>query len=247
MVVGMTLACGVQAAFAQEVARPKDNDWRITIAPYAWLTSLDGNVTVRGIKANADADFFDDILGDLSFAGMILAEVQKDRVAFNVNFVGARLESSNNNIDTKQDSVNLGLSAAYFLIDEPRSDDGGIGYRLAPLVGAHYTCLRAEIDVGNFRTVESNENWVDPIVGLRGSLDLSNRFAIAAEGDVGGFGVGSDFAWNGQIYGTYKTSLFGVSTNLSAGYRALSQDYDDGDFEYDVTTYGPIIGAASTF
>lgn len=244
ILAGLTLlACAGEGAAQTTNPHP----WRVTIAPYAWLTSMDGNLTVKGVKADADADFYDDILGDLSVAGMILAEVQRDRLAFGVNFVGARLESSNNNIDTTQDSVNLALSATYFLVDKPRSADGGIGYRLGPLAGLRYTYIRAEVDLGNFRTVDSNEDWVDPFVGARGALDLSERWGLVAEADIGGFGVGSDISWNAQAYAGYKTSVFGLRTSLALGYRAMHQDYDHGDFKYDVTTYGPIIGAVFTF
>jgi opacity protein-like surface antigen len=32
-----------------------------------------------------------------------------------------------------------------------------------------------------------------------------------------------------------------------AGYRALGVDYQDGDFEFDVTIQGPIVGVALKF
>ena len=70
---------------------------------------------------------------------------------------------------------------------------------------------------------------------------------MAAEANVGGFGVGSDFAWNAQAFLGYRTSILGVPTTLSARYRALHQDYDHDDFEWDVTMHGPALGAVLRF
>ena len=38
-------------------------------------------------------------------------------------------------------------------------------------------------------------SWCDPIVGLRGRFNLNKVFYLAAESDVGGFGIGSQIAW----------------------------------------------------
>jgi hypothetical protein len=126
-------------------------------------------------------------------------------------------------------------------------DRGQTLVALAPLAGARLTYLRVELDVDPGPTVDDSESWVDPLIGLRGDLELTERLALFAEADVGGFGIGSDLAWNAQLFLTYRTAVFGVATDLALGYRALRQDYDHNDFAYDVTTSGPIIGAAFHF
>ena len=42
------------------------------------------------------------------------------------------------------------------------------------------------------------------------------------------------FTWNGR--------LFGNQTTYYLGYKALSQDYEDGGFEWDVVAHGPGLG-----
>jgi hypothetical protein len=71
-------------------------------------------------------------------------------------------------------------------------------------------------------------------------LDLADHWVLAGVGNLGGFGVGSDLAWNVQAFLGYRTTLFGRETTFALGYRALSQDYDHNDFEWDVTMHGPI-------
>jgi hypothetical protein len=78
-------------------------------------------------------------------------------------------------------------------------------------------------------------------------VDLSDSWSIAGEGNVGGFGAGSKLAWNIQAFLGYRTSLLGYETTFALGYRALHQDYSHNDFKWDVTTQGPLLGAAVHF
>ena len=96
-------------------------------------------------------------------------------------------------------------------------------------------------------TVDESESWVDPLIGSRFGIDLADRWNLTAEANVGGFGVGSDLARNAQAFLGYRISLFGVPTTLAGGFRALHQDYDHNDFEWDVTMYGPVLGAVLRF
>jgi hypothetical protein len=40
---------------------------------------------------------------------------------------------------------------------------------------------------------------------------------------------------------------FSGNGNALIGYRAIGTDYADGDFEYDVTAHGPVIGVEFSF
>ena len=73
---------------------------------------------------------------------------------------------------------------------------------------------------------------------------------VMVRGDVGGFGVGSQFAWQVRPIVAYNVSkhwAFGLA------YWAVGMDYSTGQlgagdyFKYDVTTFGPEIGFAYTF
>jgi hypothetical protein len=47
------------------------------------------------------------------------------------------------------------------------------------------------------RSLSFYDDWFDPLIGVRGRLNLSKAFYLTAETDVGGFGIGSDIAWQG--------------------------------------------------
>jgi hypothetical protein len=69
--------------------------------------------------------------------------------------------------------------------------------------------------------------------------------------DVGGFGVGSDFAWSALGLFGWRFALLGQDAAALWGYRALGQDYSTGSgrqrFEWDVIMHGPAIGLTVRF
>jgi len=93
-----------------------------------------------------------------------------------------------------------------------------------------------------------DEDWFDPIVGARITLAIGEHWMVGVRGDVGGFGVGSDLAWNLVVGAQYR---FNHRFALSFGYRILDIDYDDGSgsdrFVLDAQMRGPFIGFTFSF
>jgi hypothetical protein len=252
----LLLLAGVAPAAAQspDTAPAPQDRWVFRVAPYLWATAMDGNARVGRVEADVDVPF-SDILKDLSFGAMLAADAQRGKIGIGVNALYARVSPDNEvgpiEIDTTSDTVQLAV-APYYRIAEwtYRTSSSGKPLRLVvePEAGFRYTYLRAELEVrGIGRSVDKSENWVDPIVGSRLGLDLADRWSLAAEANIGGFGVGSDFAWNAQAVVGYQFTVFGVPTTLAAGYRALHQDYDHNDFKWDVTMHGPVLGTVLRF
>jgi hypothetical protein len=254
LVLAALLLAGATPVAAQSGDEPAGDRWLIRVAPYLWATSLDGKATVAGIKSDVDVGF-DDIVQDLALGGMLLADVQKGRFGVAVNGVFARVTPKNDvngvRVKTTSDTLQLGVAPYYRLVDWTyRTTDSGkpLQLRVSPLAGFRVTHLRLEVNVRNGGpSADEDETWVDPIIGSRFGIDLTERWNVVAEADVGGFGVGSDIAWNAQAFLGYRTSVFGVPTTLAAGYRALHQDYDHNNFKWDVTMHGPAIGASFAF
>jgi hypothetical protein len=241
---------GVATPASGQQAELSGDRWHVTVAPYLWATSLDGHASVGGIKSDVDVPF-SDLLKDLSFGAMMLIDVEKGRFGIGVNGLYARVSPDSDvgpiEIDATSDTMQLGVAPYYRVVDWAyRTSSSGEPLRLviAPEAGFRFTYLRTELEVRRGPTVDGSESWVEPLVGSRVGLDLSDNWTIAGEGNVGGFGVGSDLAWNVQAFVGYRTTLFGRQTTLALGYRALHQDYDHRNFEWDVTMHGPVIGTA---
>jgi hypothetical protein len=102
------------------------------------------------------------------------------------------------------------------------------------------------------RTVETSldtriartDDWWDPYIGLRGRYNFTDRVYFTAKGDVGGFGVGSDFAWQAE-------AALGVQLTqrifAEAGYRALGVDFDHDGLIMNTITRGAQVTMGITF
>jgi hypothetical protein len=95
-------------------------------------------------------------------------------------------------------------------------------------------------------------DWVDPFIGARVRQQLAPGQEIVLRGDVGGFGAGSQFSWQGiATYNWLLGVTHGIPVDGYVGFRALSADYSQGSgtskFEFDNVIYGPVIGATMRF
>ncbi len=119
------------------------------------------------------------------------------------------------------------------------------------LFGVRWNVLQGKLDFKGpilQGTYEQTKQWVNPIVGIKLKQPLAGRLNFGFEGDIGGFGAGSDFAWN-----LFPTVGIDVSRKASIllGYRVLSEDYDTGSgnqsFKYDVVTQAMVFGVSFHF
>ncbi len=86
--------------------------------------------------------------------------------------------------------------------------------------------------------------WVDPIVGIRAQLDLTRWLFVATQCDAGGFGAGSQIAWNlnATVGVNWTRNLF---TEL--GYRYYYVDYQRSGVTYDMAEAGVFVGVGVKF
>lgn len=106
------------------------------------------------------------------------------------------------------------------------------------------TAISKEIENATPTYASGDQWWFDPIIGLRGQISLTRWLFLAAQGDVGGFGAGSQIAWNAQA-----TIGVNFTRNLFAeiGYRYMYVDYANGGFLYDMSSYGLYSGIGVKF
>ncbi len=240
-------------------APPEESPWSFRLALYGWMQSLNGTVGVHGIDSDIDIPS-SDVLKKLNVGAMGVLELRYNRWSVMADMVYADLRGS---VDTpfniffrkadyeqKQFLGNFLLS--YRLIDKPQFKlDGYAGARVNHL-DAELTLLGNRLPLPpNFpafivpnRDFGGTKTWADPVFGARFQATIKGPVFARIGGDIGGFGAGSDFTW--EAYGAVGVN---VARNFSvgAGYRALATDYSSGGFKYDVTAYGPTIGAEFRF
>jgi hypothetical protein len=86
----------------------------------------------------------------------------------------------------------------------PIAVDVDVGYdvldRLTVFGGLRYNDLAVDIKATGplgVRSESAGEDWIDPVIGAHYTIDFADKWSVALRGDIGGFGVGSEFAWQG--------------------------------------------------
>lgn len=135
------------------------------------------------------------------------------------------------------------------IVDRRRAElDGAIKSGLPARVDAVKASISREIahtlkDKLDTR-VARTDDWWDPFVGLRGHYDLSKAFYLTGRADLGGFGVGSELAWqvNAGIGCHVTRNLYSELT-----YRLYDVNYRHDGLIYDTLTHGFELSAGINF
>ncbi len=247
-----------EARIAPEQRKP-EREWAVIVSPYAWAASLEGNGSLAGFDTDVDVPF-SDVFDHLDFVLMGNIEVTNGQWGFYLDAQHVRTsqdeELLQNEIGLKIRTTSL-AAGAFFKAYEIELGGETVFARprtlsIEPTAGLRWTKLEAEASVPGLSASKSAD-WTDPFIGLRMNADLTERWNLFAEADVGGFGVGSRLSVNAQTYLGYRTMMLGRPTILRFGYRALYQDYENDDFtgvnkfRWDVTQHGPVVGLSMRF
>ena len=234
------------------------SDWRIVVSPYIWAASLKGDAALAGRSTSVDVPFSDIVKHvDFTFMGNIAVTNGRWGAFVDVQHVETSQEESVGRqilgLDVRTKSLAAG---AYFRAYEYALGGSTIygtprKFAIEPVVGLRWTHLKARVS-GLGMSTRRRADWTDPFVGVRFLADLNERWNVAAEADVGGFGMGSRLSANAQAYLGYNTTLFDRAVVWRAGYRVLYQDYRTHDFtgntfRWDVTQRGPVLGFSMYF
>lgn len=92
-------------------------------------------------------------------------------------------------------------------------------------------------------------DWVDPVVGLRLRHQFAPRQEIMVWGDVGGFGLQSNFGWQALGVYSYAWQFTGYQLAALIGYRALGVNYSNpgNSNSVNLVLHGPMIGFSMRF
>ena len=238
----IVLLVGSSSAMAQEAN--EDKNWEFNLAPfYLWAVTMDGNVTSGTNTVPVEVPF-GDLVDNLDAAFIVHFEsMYKNKWGFLVDV--DYLDVSNDvtvpigpglpvNVDF---SATIGELSGLYRINHKK-------HNFDLIAGLRYTKLKNKVTAAAGPTLaDDNVNWTDPIIGVRWLWGFADKWKLIARGDIGGFGVGSDFAWQGLALVDWQPFKH---VSFLGGYRALYQDYEEGSgpnlFKYDATIHGPLLG-----
>ena len=231
------------AAVSVPAPAPMAPAWSFRIAPYAWLTAIDGDIGIGPLTAPVDISF-SDTLDKLDMAYMFLAEAGYGRWTLTADFVygdfsnsipGGGLLFSSFRYEYSQWVITP--TVGYRMIE---TDSNSMDVFAGARVTSFETTLTGRLVGGGQIQRGADDTWTDPIIGIRGQSELSERFFLRYNADIGGFGVSSDLVWQAFLGLGYRIT---ENASLAVGYRGLGVDYSSGKYRtLDVINHGPLLG-----
>jgi hypothetical protein len=244
IVVSILFSVNLMAQDSNAVA-PQKNKWSFLIEPYMMFPSMKGSVGLADLPDATIDVSSNDIFGHLKMGFMLNAEattgkwtIGSDLLYMNLaQGVDPRTLINSGEITAKQ--IGWEVSGLYSVTPWLELGIGGL-----------LNSINSEVDlnmkaIGGGTTTKSKsmtETWFDPMLIARIKSKSGEKFIYQFRGEVGGFGIGSDLAWQMQVYAGYQFSkLF----QITGGYRIISLDYETGTgqdrFMYNVDTSGPVV------
>jgi hypothetical protein len=228
------------------------DDWNFVVAPYLLVPSITGDASL-GRLDGADVDISgSDILKSLELGAMLQVEARHSSgwgAMLNYAFMDLSNDFSGPlgyaEVDTDIFQGILEGFATYRVEYQGGTVDLYGGVRWWD-IGID---VDADTPLGS-ASYSRDEDWVDPVFGARWMPRVSESFRLLAQGDIGGFGVASDFTWCAQAGVIWDASQ---TTSVALLYKALGVDYQSGTrgtrsfFEYDTITQGPLVGLILRF
>ncbi len=229
------------------------DEWTFSVEPYILFANIEGNAgigQVTGVDVDVD---FSTIVEKLNMAAMIHFEAHSGNgwgFALDYGF----MELSDDIFGERGGVVDARVRQGTLeglLIRQSQNEASGLEY----FAGFRWwdndvdvVLVPAMLPAPLERKVDAS--WVDLLVGARWTRDLNERWQMQLRGDVGGFGIESDFTSALSASFLYR---FSQRFSLDLQYKALWVDYEEGKsgqpgyFSYDTVTHGPIVGLKIEF
>ena len=228
---------------------PEGKALTFIVSPYVWIPNVSGNIGV----GSSDGQFVldtGDLLDLFEFGGLIRGEVRhRSGWGVSVDYMFADLGAG---VDIVIGDVDADINASILeatLVRRVELDSGSLD--LYGGIRRWDAEIQADITTPFFSTtVATGDRWVDPIIGARYQHQLSPRWKILGQADVGGFGMSSDFTWNVAAGASYEAWS---NTSFQFVYRVLDVDRTSGEVgtpsavDLGITIQGPLIGFAYRF
>ncbi|QIQ86392.1 hypothetical protein [Erythrobacter sp.] len=233
-----------------ETAPPKgDKDLTFIVSPYVWIPTVTGNIgtSAQGLDFALDAG---DLLDVFEFGGLIHGEARhKSGWGISTDYIFANLGAG---VDIVIGDVDADIDAEVLELTLVRRIDAG-----SDAIDLYAGIRRWDADVAiaieTFffdDTIVTGDEWTDPIVGARYQHEFARDWRLLVQGDIGGFGAGSEFSWNAVAGVSHSLS---DKASLQLVYKTLSVDRQSPaigngpPIDLDITITGPLIGFAYRF
>ena len=234
-------AVGALVLAAAAIPAAADEGWQFEVTPYVWAAGINADVTVLDRSVKIDAKF-SDVVKAVDLAGAVLLRAQHGPWVVFSQLDYLALDT--NNLDD--------APAAGRLEQDVFMASGAFGYQFASadgrravdvLIGGRHMSMDNKLTLDALGSFKSNRNINDPIIMIRPSFQLSERWSLNptfAYGDGGD----SKKVWEMQPTIQFQATKHGA---LRFGYRKLHYDLEGAHSSFDGEFQGFIVGYGGTF
>jgi len=246
VILGRTSCMAILALLLSAgAARAQSRSFESTLEAYLMGASMQGTVGVGPATADVDVPA-SSVFSNLKFAALADYRGEAPRWAVLADVVYMNLGKAGTT-DGGRFSADVGAEEFIGEVDGTwRTSES-----FEVLGGARYTSLTTTLNsTGPLGTREAKgtKGWFDPVVGAQIFVPFSRAVQLQVRGDIGGFGVGCTFTWQGIVRVNWRVSKL---IRVGVGYRVLDQDYESSSgtdrFRWNVVTQGPLVAAGVVF
>lgn len=239
----LAVVAALAMAAAGASAQAQERSWEFNVAPYLWAAGIDADVTVGNRSATVEQDF-GDIVEALDIGGGLMAGARFGRFVMASQLDYLALDSDN--LDDAPARGRLESDTLFAMLAMGvRFGDLSRGTHVDVLLGGRALTLENQLTLDGLGTTRSDKDYFDPIIMVRPSFRLSDRWRVNATLSYGE-GGDSERTYELQPHVEYRISDL---IALRLGYRKLyyETESDNGRSGFDGSFEGLAIGVGATF
>jgi hypothetical protein len=220
-----------------------DDGWSFEVTPYVWFVGMDGDVEVKGTKADVDVGF-EDLIDKVDIGGSLLTVVQKGRW---VNWLQLDYyELSDDETVDKIGGAKVEVESDTLLLTAATGiqvDGWSEGQTFDILLGVRYAGMDNELTISGVGSRDDSSDIYDAVLVIRPSFPIGKRWRFNPTLSIG---TGdSDLTYELQPQFQYS---FNETWAARVGYRRLYYDVEgDRGISFDGALHGFILGIGAVF
>ena len=231
------------ASAATMPAQAADKEWNFEVMPYLWAARVEGDLNIGGRDVEVDSSF-SDIFDMMEIGGGVLMRAERSQWVLwtQVDYMALNTDK----LEDPPERGRIDLNTTMFTGGFGRNFGGSANRRSVDiLLGVRYLDVDAKLRFNTLGTFEGDRSLTDPVLIIRPSFRLSERWRF---NPTFSYGTGGD---SDSTYELQPQVQFQMTEKaaLRFGYRKLHYNIDntttgngfDGAFE------GVLIGVSGTF
>jgi hypothetical protein len=248
LVVTAILASMCGSVSAEQAGKGWYGALRLGYQPYA--VDIDGTLLGREFSASASLSDIMDKTDTTILGGEV--EFGKDKwfITLGAFYQKSEADKGDTTLGATVTLKELGVNPMFGYRVYQQRLGGGYPFAVDLTAGVFYVKVDTDVTIysplGNVSR-SRDIDFLDPMIGARASLGLTQKFGVGASGEIGGFGVGSELQYVAAANLIYNfTDWFAVS----GGYKYWYFRYEDDNAPLSKLVqkiYGPLVGVQLKF